>query len=128
MGRQAFPSLPGWKRRLAARGIDAEASFRAFLGEIVGDANVDRVMERAARAGELPEPPSRVLPVGHGDVLSPPEVNALRAAASGVHPLSTSEQHHIRYARAKLGARTQTHAVAVAIRQGLLPEYLPEAA
>jgi DNA-binding CsgD family transcriptional regulator len=105
------------KKRLAARGIDLEQSYRDF--------------QRAITAGEIPERLAAALSdsVEHPWKLNPREVAVLEYAAQGLSARETAlalgvtpetVKSQAKTARMRLGARNTTHAVALAIVLGLL--------
>lgn len=130
------------RAQCAAHGIDIEASYAKMLAEIrVGGALVERLnheiggMRRSnhfpykATLASLGRPgaPARKRIPGMTQTLTPAEKRVLTALAAGgtmekYANESWRSKHTIRdqvkSARAKLGARTSTHAVALAIRSG----------
>jgi DNA-binding CsgD family transcriptional regulator len=109
-----FPSLSEeGRRRLAARGIDLEESYRAF--------------QTAIASGEIPERLLENLAVPK--TLDASEVDALELAALGLSARESADVLGVglmsvktrrRNARLRLGARNTTHAVALAVVLGLL--------
>jgi DNA-binding CsgD family transcriptional regulator len=87
----------------------------------------DEISERRALRFALP--PATEAPTGWSAALTPREIEVLRLGADGatseeiattLHLTEHTVKSHLKRILGKLGARNRTHAVAVALRSGLI--------
>lgn len=128
---EAFPSLTEDERlALACRRIDVEASLRAWLGSLLGEAPGSPRVEALIAEGNAASPSEKA---AEDIPLSPTETRILALSAVGLtaaevgeacHLATETVKSHAKRTKQKLGARNTTHAVTLALARGYFDEAL----
>lgn len=128
---KAFENLTEDERlALAARSIDLEASFRNWMGKLLGEEpnseRIDALILKGNKDG-LRTMAAEETP------LSPTEMKVLALTACGLTAIQVGQECHLaletikshsKEIRRKLGARNTTHAVTLALAKGVFDEAL----
>lgn len=129
---EAFPGLTEDERlALLCKRIDLEASFRTWMGQLLGEDPYSERVDRLISDGK--EEGLRVMAAEDEPTLTPAETRILALSACGLTLNEIGEELHVSFEtakshtkriRQKLGARNITHAVTLALANGLFDEAL----
>lgn len=131
--RNAFPGIGPEKERLAKAGIDIEASFRNWMGELTGKqgTELDELIDRGNKEGGkvFDREAKKDADTRLRAPLTPRETEILQGFANGLSREALAYHEHISLETVKSHAKNiidkslalnMTHAVAIGLREGII--------